>query len=281
LSAKGIHGRGWNFHSPILKFGGFALLAFFSVVKWIQSSASPGSLSSAIQKDFMTGDKIRFKQIPPAQGYGENTLRYAAYIENDGGKSSVSFAEWIQAMKSNSNSVAETMTIIIRSAPYQALRFETPGVSVETVHQKPFEFVLVNDPHLGQFAAQQDPDTFAEHLECKGATLSDHGPAACAFVNLGGDARLVAPRNWNSDPPNNNYHGHIAKFMRGGSMEQVIQVWGVVASTLEDELLGDAPTRAKSKPLWFSTAGDGVAWLHFRLDSRPKYYLYRPFGEFS
>ncbi len=30
-------------------------------------------------------------------------------------------------------------------------------------------------------------------------------------------------------------------------------------------------------PLWLSTAGGGVAWLHVRLDSRPKYYGYSPY----
>ena len=32
-------------------------------------------------------------------------------------------------------------------------------------------------------------------------------------------------------------------------------------------------------PVWLSTSGEGVAWLHFRLDSDPKYYQYRPFAE--
>jgi len=30
-------------------------------------------------------------------------------------------------------------------------------------------------------------------------------------------------------------------------------------------------------PTWLSTAGGGVAWLHVRLDTRPKYYRYNPY----
>jgi hypothetical protein len=30
-------------------------------------------------------------------------------------------------------------------------------------------------------------------------------------------------------------------------------------------------------PAWISTAGDGVAWLHGRVDRRPKYYRYAPY----
>ena len=30
-------------------------------------------------------------------------------------------------------------------------------------------------------------------------------------------------------------------------------------------------------PVWVSTAGAGVSWLHVRLDDRPKYYGYQPY----
>jgi hypothetical protein len=35
--------------------------------------------------------------------------------------------------------------------------------------------------------------------------------------------------------------------------------------------------RISQKPVWLSTAGMGVAWLHVRLDDRPKYYGYMPY----
>ena len=34
-------------------------------------------------------------------------------------------------------------------------------------------------------------------------------------------------------------------------------------------------------PTWVSTAGGGVAWLHVRLDSAPKYYTHRPYTRFA
>ncbi len=37
--------------------------------------------------------------------------------------------------------------------------------------------------------------------------------------------------------------------------------------------------RVSDKPVWLSTAGGGVPWLHVRLDNRPKYYSYRPYRE--
>ena len=32
------------------------------------------------------------------------------------------------------------------------------------------------------------------------------------------------------------------------------------------------------RPMWLSTCGTGVAWVHMRLDQRPKYYTYTPFA---
>ena len=34
-----------------------------------------------------------------------------------------------------------------------------------------------------------------------------------------------------------------------------------------------------SQPLWLSTAGGGVDWLHMRLDKRPKYYRHLPWRD--
>ena len=46
------------------------------------------------------------------------------------------------------------------------------------------------------------------------------------------------------------------------------------------ELVGAAmQRRLGAKPVWLSTAGAGVSWLHVRLDDRPKYYGYAPFRE--
>jgi hypothetical protein len=35
--------------------------------------------------------------------------------------------------------------------------------------------------------------------------------------------------------------------------------------------------RVNMKPVWLSTAGAGVPWLHVRLDDRPKYCCFRPY----
>jgi len=42
-------------------------------------------------------------------------------------------------------------------------------------------------------------------------------------------------------------------------------------------LAREALARLSDRPLWISTAGMGVNWLHVRLDSRPKYYRHAPY----
>jgi hypothetical protein len=43
----------------------------------------------------------------------------------------------------------------------------------------------------------------------------------------------------------------------------------VAAEGLEQEL--------DDRPLWVSTSGLGVSWLHLRFDRRPKYYTHAPY----
>ncbi len=37
--------------------------------------------------------------------------------------------------------------------------------------------------------------------------------------------------------------------------------------------------RIGAMPVWLSTAGAGVSWLHVRLDTRPKYYHHGPYRQ--
>jgi hypothetical protein len=46
--------------------------------------------------------------------------------------------------------------------------------------------------------------------------------------------------------------------------------------------IGEAMSRRiNAKSAWLSTAGAGVAWLHVRLDDRPKYYGYVPYRQIN
>jgi hypothetical protein len=100
-------------------------------------------------------------------------------------------------------------------------------------------------------------------------------------------------------------YAHLANFVRQAPAHQVTALWQMAASAYlealeldknnnEDDSIGSTGSRnaklipnfkkrqrknsGAAKPVWFSTSGMGVAWLHFRLDRRPKYYTYRAFA---
>lgn len=155
----------------------------------------------------------------------------------------------------------EFFTGLLAEAPYRAYRWETPPVTVATL-ARPFEFVVLDSPSL---EVPPDPADFQSYLEAgEGA---DDGTDVVAFANLGGDARLVVPRPlgpWQA-------YSHIAAFSRRAPAAQRHALWRRVGEEMEQHL--------GERPVWLSTAGGAVPWLHIRLDSRPKYYGYAPYRE--
>lgn len=142
----------------------------------------------------------------------------------------------------------------LADAPYPAFRWETPGVT-RSSSTKPFEFVVLDSPELSRRA---DRKAFAEHFD-------DTSAEAVAFANLGGNAVLVVPTPQGEPQA----YGHLAPFVRSAPTLQQHALWRLVGEELKKRL--------NDRPVWLSTAGAGVAWLHVRLDDRPKYYGYRPY----
>ena len=64
-------------------------------------------------------------------------------------------------------------------------------------------------------------------------------------------------------------YGHLAAFVRLAPERQRQALWQSVGEAMA--------RRVSTKPVWLSTAGAGVSWLHLRLDDKPKYYGYAPY----
>ena len=169
---------------------------------------------------------------------------------------------------------------IIRDSPFQAVFFETKGCHAANWQTKQFEFVLVDAPHLRSFAeSSPDPQAFAEHMSDSCCETLE----GCAFPNVGGDAQLIVPcaavshhhdmlnTNTMEEQPALVTYSHLAAFCRQAPTHQVSRVWQLAAQEYQHRVM------STSKSVWLSTSGMGIAWLHFRLDSRPKYYQYKPF----
>ncbi len=138
----------------------------------------------------------------------------------------------------------------LADAPFEAFRWETPPVTAARLDEG-FEFVLVDSPSL---ARRANPRAFREHFTS--------GEEVAVFPNLGGDALMVVPA------PVGDYemYAHLGSFVRGAPKGQTHALWAAVGRAVSEQV--------GEQPVWLNTAGGGVPWLHVRLDSRPKYYMY-------
>lgn len=196
--------------------------------------------------------------------------RYQAFMQ----EKSVSIQEWTQSMlseseSSSSSSLSSFLNILQTNCPYKAFFFETrPVTSTAQMATKTFEFVLVDAPDLYEFATTRpNPKAFAEYF-------SNECTTACVFSSLHKDATLIAPKA----PPQQGStdlvpFSHLADFCRKADPDVVTKTWRLAIQTYVQQV------ERQKRPLWFSTSGLGVSWLHFRVDQRPKYYTYRPFRD--
>jgi len=137
----------------------------------------------------------------------------------------------------------------LRALPLDAYVWECPPVTAASL-SRPFECVFLSSPSLA--GLRPEPEVFAQHFRPDRSVVT--------FRNLGGDAVLVAPCPVNDARD----FSHLAQFVRAASPEQQAALWQAVGQAMS--------ARVGAVPAWLSTAGHGVAWLHVRLDSRPKYY---------
>ena len=150
----------------------------------------------------------------------------------------------------------------------------------QSFSRAPAQFVVVNAPQLAQFAQTGNPQAFSSHFQ------PESNSPAVVFSNLGNDAVLISPVPFptrthrseksktipSSDSPD---YGHLLSFLR--SKENEDAAVGVIQSAFQAWRDRAVQPNNDNNPFWFSTSGMGVAWLHFRVDSTPKYYTYAPY----
>jgi hypothetical protein len=150
------------------------------------------------------------------------------------------------------------LTEIIRqySSP---IFWECVPVNQNNVDTLPFEFVLLEAPEFSSL--QADGSSFADHFDLNKRVVT--------FENLGRDALLVAPCP--SDKIHSKWMINLQSFVARAPDDLIEEFW---------EQIGEGMNRRLSEttdPIWLSTSGLGVYWLHARIDSTPKYYHWRPY----
>ena len=220
------------------------MLARFALRRWAGQAESwhavPYDLASGV-----TMWTLLFQELPDGQGL-QGVVRRAGTI--------ASFAEVIDALPSDAT-LRTTLCEALGAVRYHALRWETPAVTRATLGRA-FECVVLDSPWL---AERVDASPFRAHFVDTDLVVS--------FPSLGHDAILIAPC---PVAPLAAY-GHLAAFLREAPQTQRHALWQHVGQAMQ--------RRVGDRPVWLSTAGGGVAWLHVRLDDRPKYYGYAKYRE--
>ncbi|MEZ5956708.1 MAG: hypothetical protein R3C27_05785 [Hyphomonadaceae bacterium] len=148
----------------------------------------------------------------------------------------------------------DAFSAALAEAPYAGLFWETPPLTAEFL-ALPFECMIIPSEAVGRLVADSRP--FAAMI---GSGKGTHEVVASS--NLGGDAELIIP----CDSGEGGY-AHLASFLRTAPRAQIRALWRRTGEAVE-RWIAAAPQR----PVWVSTSGLGVSWLHVRLDTRPKYY---------
>jgi hypothetical protein len=154
-----------------------------------------------------------------------------------------------------------TFDALLLGARFSAFFLEMPPLTRATL-SSPVEILLIDAPPLAHL--RPDPSSFEDEFARVGnATVA-------TFSNLGGDATLVVPCPLpaSAGAPMSAYP-HLASFVRGAPISQRHALWAALGRAVLE--------RTSDAPLWVSTAGLGVSWLHLRLDVRPKYYRHAPY----
>ena len=176
-------------------------------------------------------------------------------IEVSFNDSLVSYGEVLTRWRSD-NAFRSFFISFLAAVPFSAFRWETPPITSDN-RNRSFEFAVLQTEHL---ARAVDQNAFADQF----GDSSD----IVTFPNLGGDALMVVPCPIGAAT----VYGHLASFIRGAPPSQVHHLWQAVGEAMV--------LRLGNEPIWLSTAGMGVSWLHVRLDSRPKYYGFAPYKDF-
>lgn len=170
------------------------------------------------------------------------------------GENAVSFRCYLELLE-HDQKFGHWYTELLAETAFDAFFWEHPPLCNANIESEA-EFVLLESPTLARLSP--DPEQFRSYFKGDNDIVS--------FSSLGADAFLIAPAPCQPLAA----CAHLAAFVRDAPRTQVHKLWHQTGRAVRESL--------NDQNLWLSTSGLGVAWLHIRLDSYPKYYQHRPYA---
>jgi hypothetical protein len=282
-----------NYHPPylVLLFSSIPLLYYFGFnhllwphfgigrhAQYSSNSIQRGNGSSYIVAPTMK--KIIYKLLEEItnqerSNHGLTYRKYGAFYNGLNSEIPLTVFEWATSVAASESARYDFISLLSQRNElhqYEAFYFETKGCSSNNYKHKSFEFVLVNAPRLASFVNAEGPNVraFQSYFDSSSSESS-----AVAFYNLGGDARLVVPKPSNNKIDNLFDYSHLATFVRNIPDKQ--KVSELIQKVAEEYM--NILSESGTKTIWLSTSGTGISWLHFRLDTIPKYYQFQKFAQ--
>lgn len=207
-----------------------------------------GIVSRDIARRSCTMSRWNFESTRPS-----SDSAVAITIQQNGGP--VSRGEILRLWREDPE-LRRAFSVVLLEAGGEAFFWETPPWTAGTLGEA-FECVVVPGSALSKRPA--NPKPFAGHF------AAHPDDSVLCFPNLKGDAYLIVP----TPMATTDAYPHLARFLQTAPPSQVDLFW---------QMAGEEMTqRISDLPLWLSTAGLGVSWLHLRIDTRPKYYRHRAY----
>ena len=144
---------------------------------------------------------------------------------------------------------------IFKKSKFENVYWEFPPY-YKTTTQSKAQFVFMSTSSFGK----ADSENFKEHLSNR-----ETGEIV-VFNNLSGDTKLISIASKN----NNDMFCHIMQFMKNAPSEYKHNLLIKIGC----EMLKYSNS---TSPIYLSTHGHGVSWLHIRICNRPKYYTYKEY----
>jgi len=172
----------------------------------------------------------------------------------------VSLSEFFECL-STSRKFRNDIINIFKNNKYNNCLWEFPPITSSTLNDKA-SFVIIPTSKF----PSADPSSFNDKFNVTKSTKF------VIFDNISGDTKLISPVPSTKKENNNEFCGHIMNFMKYCDDDQKHDLL---------KMLGDHVKNIMSlsikQSIYVSTHGHGIPWLHIRISTHPKYYVYKKY----